>query len=128
MRSFLCIFALMISTAAVAQETPIILKDGVPLVSRPELDASKVAELVRAGIWTEADLEKAGLVAAEPFKAPDGKVVVGEPSYVESKGAWKQVYDVEDVPPPPPEPTPAEKIEQSLGGVTPEQFREWLAK
>lgn len=100
----------------------IILKDGALFRGELNLDPRKIAQLVAEGVWTDEDLRRHGLTKAEPFVVPEGKVKVGEPRY--EKG--KEVYDVEDAPPPPPEPTPAEKLFNATG-LTVQDLKQLLA-
>ncbi|MBZ9882949.1 hypothetical protein LB535_11355 [Mesorhizobium sp. CA10] len=62
------------------------------------------------GLWTIDEVEAVGGRIAVPFEAPEGKQVVGAPSYVETDGVIQQVYEVEDTPPPPEPPTAEEKV------------------
>lgn len=86
-------------------------------VSYPH-DMGKVASFVEEGVWTQEDLDKWSLVIAEPFAAPEGKRVTGEPRYEEGKrGKVYEVYDVEDIPPPPPPMTPEEIFDQKMAAI-----------
>lgn len=85
-----------------------------------EIDIGKAERLLADGVWSDADLAAYGLRAALPFAVPDGQRVIGEPAYVESKGAVREVFEVEDIPPPPPAPTPVEKL--AVAGLTVEDF------
>lgn len=102
----------------------------------PQLDAARVASLVEAGIWDDGDLAVHGLVAAEPFVAPEGKVAVGAERFED--GGTRQVFDVEDAP----EPGPVRRLlpkwlvvarltdpqlEAALGAMTVRQQERWRA-
>lgn len=94
------------------------------------LDPGKVAQLVGEGVWGEAELAPYGLKIAEPFTVPEGKVVVGAPRYVETKGKVYEACEVEDAPPAPPEPTKDELLAALLGehGLSVADLKEALAK
>ncbi|MBZ9736110.1 hypothetical protein LB534_21530 [Mesorhizobium sp. CA18] len=62
------------------------------------------------GLWTIDEVEAVGGRIAVPFVVPEGKQVVGAPSYVETGEVIQQVYQVEDTPPPPEPPTAEEKV------------------
>lgn len=62
----------------------------------------------------EAELQPYGLRLAGYQGLPQGKQRVGAPRYVERGGEVIEEWDLEDIPPPPPEPTPAERL-ASLG-------------
>lgn len=66
----------------------------------PNLDPLKVAEFVRQGLWSEADLAPHGVALAEPFVPPDGKDSIGEEWFVTTDDRIVQVFDVIDRPPP----------------------------
>jgi hypothetical protein len=106
----------------------IILKDGQKFESTPQLNPDKVAQLVKDGVWTDEDLAREGLEAAEPFQVPEGKVAVGAPTYKldDKTGKWVEERQVEDKPPPPPEPTNEEKLLNSTG-LTVQELKELLA-
>jgi hypothetical protein len=93
----------------------IILKDGAPFIGDAQMSGAKIAELVADGVWTEADLARHGLQAAERFAAPEGKVKVGEPRYIEQGGRLVETFDVEDAPEPEPEPSLEERLLAALG-------------
>ncbi len=59
------------------------------------LDPVKVQSLINEGLWTTEDLPPS-LSLAEPFIVPEGKQKTGAPSYVDSGGSIKEVFDVED--------------------------------
>lgn len=88
------------------------------------IDTAKVAAFVAEGTWSAEDLAEYGMIQAQPFEAPAGKQITGEPRYVEAKDAVSEVYDVEDIPPPT-DRTPAEKL--AAAGLTVEDLRALLA-
>lgn len=82
----------------------IVIKAGVRFLGTPQLDPSKIASFIAAGIWTETDLRPHGLAVAAEFSVPEGKVAIGEERFVQDEdGHWKQEFDVEDAPLPIPE-------------------------
>jgi hypothetical protein len=89
------------------------------------VDVARVETLLDDGTWTEADLAPYGLKVAVPFTVPQGKRIIGSPSYIEDGDAIREVYDTEDVPPPPPPPTAEEKLLSA--GLTPEEFDAMVA-
>lgn len=89
------------------------------------LDMGRVARLLAEGTWTAADLAPYGLVEAQPFVVPEGKQIAGASSYVEADGVVSEVFEVEDMPPPPAEPTPAEKLANA--GLSVAELRALLA-
>ncbi len=74
------------------------------------LDPAKVQAFIDAGTWTADDLPAMGLALAEPFIVPEGKRVVGAPSYVDNDGTLQEVFEVEEIPPPPPPPSKDERL------------------
>jgi hypothetical protein len=68
------------------------------------------------GIWTLEEVEAVGGRIAVPFEVPEGKQAVGSPSYVETEGVVRQVYQVEDIPPPPELPTAEDRVGAMLAG------------
>ncbi len=66
----------------------------------PQLDLMQIHKALNEGTWNGNDLRKYGLRAAVPFRAPDGKVTVGDERF-EDDGR-QQVFDVEDAPEPEP--------------------------
>jgi hypothetical protein len=52
-------------------------------------------------MWTKADLLAYGLLRVVPAVPPIGKRFVGAPKYVRDGDVAREVYEVEDVPPPP---------------------------
>ena len=90
-----------------------------------DIDIGKAERLLADGVWSDYDLGAYGLRAALPFAVPDGQRVVGEPAYIESKGAVREVFEVEDIPPPPPPPTPADRL--AAAGLTVDELRALLA-
>jgi hypothetical protein len=80
-------------------------------------------------VWTDEELLAAGLVRPEPFVLPEGKQIVGDAFYVMKKGIVKEVFPVQDIPPPPaPEPekllTPIERLQKA--GLTVKELKELL--
>lgn len=68
------------------------------------------------GMWTLEEVQAVGGRIAVPFEIPEGKRAIGSPSYVETDGVVRQVYQVEDIPPPPEPPTAEEKVGAMLAG------------
>lgn len=79
--------------------------------------------------WSKERRESAGLFEPQPFVAPEGKQTVGAPRYQRVKGVVREIYDVEDIPPPPPEPSREEKAIALARqfGLTIEDLRSVLA-
>jgi len=71
----------------------------------PNVDLRRVEKLVTDGIWTDADLAKYGVEVAETFTVPEGKRTVGSERFEHDGKVVRQVFEVEDIPPPP-EPDP----------------------
>lgn len=68
------------------------------------------------GLWTLEEVGAVGGKIAVAFEVPEGKQIVGVPSYVEADGVVRQVYEIQDIPPPP-EPRSAEdKVGSMLAG------------
>lgn len=65
------------------------------------LSTAAVVAALANGAWGAADLVAAGLAAAVPFAAPEGKQRIGAERFEEVAGEPRQVFDVEDIPPPP---------------------------
>jgi len=68
------------------------------------------------GLWTIEEVEAVGGRIAVPFEVPEGRQVVGAPSYVETDGVVQQLYEVEDIQPPAEPPAAEEKVSAMLGG------------
>lgn len=85
-----------------------------PYPIEENVDLGKVEQLLADGVWGDVELQPYGLRLAGYQGLPQGKQRVGEPRYIERKGEIVEEWDLEDIPPPPPEPTPAEKL-ASLG-------------
>ncbi|TIP38932.1 MAG: hypothetical protein E5X76_21245 [Mesorhizobium sp.] len=66
------------------------------------------------GIWTLEEVEAVGGRIAVPFDVPEGKQVVGAPSYAETDSVVQQVYQVQDIPPAPEPPTMEDKVATML--------------
>lgn len=80
-------------------------------VGMAPMSVGAIETLFLAGTWTQDDLDKYGLRYAAPFVAPEGKRIVGEPSYEEVEGEIVETYEVEDIPPPTPEDIPLNRIQ-----------------
>lgn len=59
-------------------------------------DGSQISPLLLG--WTSGDY---AVVEVIPFDVPEGKQIVGTPSYAVSDGVVIETYQVEDIPPPP---------------------------
>lgn len=66
---------------------------------------------------TADDMAAMDLAEAVEFEVPDGKVIAGPERFELVDGAWHQVFDIQDVPPPAPDPTPEEKIGLTEGEI-----------
>lgn len=77
-------------------------------------NGDQVRSFYDQGIWALTEIEALGAKIAVPFVVPEGKQIVGEPTYEEANGVVSQIYQVEDIPPPPTPPTAREKIEAML--------------
>jgi hypothetical protein len=97
--------------------------DPYPVTKR--LNGDTLARLAADGVWTLGELADAGGAIAVLFNVPDGKRAVGGPFYVEDKGTLRQVYEIEDIPPPP---STEEKLARLLEdyGLSKEDLREGL--
>jgi len=70
------------------------------MTSTPNLDVGKISQLISEGIWSEIDYEPLGIRIAEPFVVPEGKQIKGNETFVEDGETIRQVFEIEDIPPP----------------------------
>lgn len=105
-------------------ETPC---DPYPISVR--LNGDNVVRFYDQGIWSLEEVQAVGGALAEPFQVPEGKQTVGAPTYVVADGTVKQVYEIEDIPPPPLPLTVEEKFARLLNdyGLTKAELQEMLA-
>jgi len=89
------------------------------------LNGERLARLHADGVWSLGEVEAVGGRIAQAFVVPQGKRIIGPARYVESKGAVRQVHDVEDIPPAPPPTTPEEKL--AAIGLTRDDLKALLA-
>lgn len=75
-----------------------------------QIDGDRLQQIYDQGIWSLEEVEAVGAKVAVLFEVPEGKQTVGAPSYVETGGAVRQLYQVEDIPTPPEPPTAEEKV------------------
>lgn len=68
----------------------------------PQLDATKVRDLIESGVWAAEDYEPHGIMIAVPFVAPEGQRIVGAETFIETNGIVSQSFSTEVVPPPSP--------------------------
>lgn len=103
----------------------ILTTDGKPFLGDDNLAVAQVSLAVETGCWDKKELADRGLVLAEPFVIPAGKIIIGEAFYTQqSDKTWAQQYDVVDAPIKI-LPTPQEQFE-SVTGITIDQLKELL--
>lgn len=97
----------------------------------PYTAVEKVPATAGDAFWknhSDAELANRSLYRVEPFTVPEAKRRVGAQRFERdaATGVVRQVFDVEDIPPPLPEPTPEEKLVQA--GLTLADFDALIAK
>jgi hypothetical protein len=81
-----------------------------------QMNGDSLRRFYDQGIWTLREVEAVGGKIAVPSVVPEGKQVVGAPSYVETAGVIQQSYEMQDIPPPPDPPTPEDRVGTMLAG------------
>lgn len=85
------------------------------------LTARVVERLLKAGTWTQADLDKYRIRQALDMSPPDGKQFVANAATLAppdpDDGTIIRSWQLEDAPPPPPPPTEEDLVRGALGGL-----------
>lgn len=98
----------------------------VPPYTAPQVfNGSQLQSFYDNGSWTLGEIEAVGGKIAVPFGVPEGyQVTSGERFEEDENGLVRQVFDVEEIPPPPEPPTADEKFDMFLAqiGMTKQEF------